>query len=144
MEQLPHFLQGPLYGHEVPLVGTHLTLAARSASADPDAGLDSIEMGFRWWDAGQGRWACFTAITYGGSLPTPRPRLAPEEHMHRERNGPPAAQPPPPYPFPIIPNNPSKSSDEVLSSADEPPTDIGSEDLGQFPHDDASSDTNTV
>ena len=77
MQQLPHYLQGPLYGHEIPLVGTQLILAARGFPAHPDDGLDSVEMGFWWWENRLGRWACFTAITHGGPLPTPRPIQAP-------------------------------------------------------------------
>jgi len=145
MEQLRNYLQGPLHGHEIPLVGTQLILAARAAPANPDDGLDSVEMGFWWWDTHLRRWACFTAITHGRPLPIPRPIQAPEGHVNRGRNGTPAPyryEHPRPYLGPIIPVNPSESSDEVLSYGEEP-TDIESDTLGQIPPDGNYSDSDT-
>ena len=137
MEQLPHFLQGPLHGQEIPLVGTHLILAARAAPANPDDGLDSVEMGFRWWDTHLERWARFTAITYGGPLPAPRPIQAPEVQTNRGHRGPPVPyyyEHPHPYTGPGELGDPNVSSDGALSSGEEP-TDFESDALGRFPPD---------
>ena len=143
MEQLPRFLQGPLHGQEIPLVGTHLILAARTVAANPDVGLGSVEMGFWWWDTHLGRWACCTAITYGGPLPAPRPIQAPEGQASRGHRGPPVPycyEHLRPYPGPGALGDTSESSNEALSSGEEP-TDFESDALGRFPPDGNYSDS---
>ena len=149
MQQLPHFLHGGLHGHEIPLVGTRLILAARGFPAHPDRP-GTVEMGFWWWDDHLGRWACFTAITDGGPLPTPRLIQAPAEQVNQGRSfwgwGPPAPhrlQHPQTRTGPVIPDNASdytSNGDEVLSSGTGP-TDIGTDAMGTTPPDGNYSDS---
>ena len=146
MQQLPHFLRGPRYGHEIPLVGTELILAARASPTHPDGGLGSVELGFWWWDARLERWASFTATAHGGPLPTPWTILAPAGQAERGRAGPDAPyryEPPNPYHGPVIPDNASdyvSNGDEVLSYGSVP-TDMESDTLGQTPPDGNYSDS---
>ena len=145
MQQLPHYLQGPRHGHEIPLVGTQLILAARASPTHPDDGLGSVEMGFWWWDIRLGRWACFTATAHGGPLPTPWTIQAPAGQLNRGRSGPAVPyryQHPSPYNGPLTPDNASNhasSSDEALSYGSVP-TDV-SDNLGQTPPDGNYSDS---
>ena len=140
MQQLPHFLRGPRYGHEIPLVTTELILAARASPAHPDGGLGSVELGVLWWDARSERWASFTATAHGGPLPTPWTILAPAGQVERGPAGPDAPyryQPPYPHHGPVIPDN----ADDYVSNGDEvqsygsAPTDMESDTLGQTPPD---------
>ena len=145
MQQLPHYLQGPCHGHEIPLVGAQLILAARASPTHPDDGLGSVEMGFWWWDIRLGR-CCFTAIAHGGPLPTPWPIQAPAGQFNRGRSGPPVPyrfQHPNPFSGPLTPDNANdhaSNSDEALSYGSVP-TDMDSDTLGQTPPDGNYSDS---